>query len=208
MANKAPPPQRPKRRPKHLMSFRSLPPLPPSAQVQIHTPPNSSSSEIQSGEKQQQQHEILISNQSNLLMGVDQTTTNFLLETKAMQHRKWVKLRTYFVLTDKDISGFSASTALFRYYSDTAYCKQTSDDYDNNDLVLEDNAADYNDDVVNNDQKVIKKIYNNGCETQEVSVWLDDHEFSEGSVVMFQTPTFFSLLFWRTHPTIQKRIFS
>ena len=78
------------------MSFRSLPPLPPSAQVQIHTPPNSSSSEIQSGEKQQQQHEILISNQSNLLMGVDQTTTNFLLETKAMQHRKWVKL-TFFV---------------------------------------------------------------------------------------------------------------
>ena len=198
MANKAPPPQRPKRRPKHLMSFRSLPPLPPSAQVQIHTPPNSSSSEIQSGEKQQ--HEILISNQSNLLMGVDQTTTNSLLETKAMQHRKWVKLRTYFVLTDKDISGFSASTALFRYYSDTAYCKQTSDDYDDNDLVLEDNAADYNDDVVNNDQKVIKKIYNNGCETQEVSVWLDDHEFSEGSVV-FRASAFFGLLIWITHPT-------
>merc|ERR1711981_268061 len=40
-------------------------------------------------------------------------------------------------------------------------------------------ADDHNDDNdVNNDQ-VIKKEYNNGCETQEVSVWLDDHEFSE-----------------------------
>ena len=187
MANKAP--QRPKRRPKHLMSFRSLPPLPPPPPPpQIHTPPDQ-----QSG---QHQHKILISNQSNLLLGVQ--TINPLLEhskTKA-RHRKWVKLRTHFLLTDKDISGFSASTALFRYYSNG---KQTADYDEQEDLV--DNADDHNDDDdVNNDQ-VIKKKYNNGCETQEVSVWLDDHEFSEGSVVMFQRPTFFRLLFRRTHPT-------
>ena len=160
------------------MSFRSLPPLPPPQPPPTTTPPLSS--EKQSGE---QQHKILISNQSNLLMGVQETTNSWLEHhSKTSKHRKWVKLRTHFVLTDQDISGFSASTALFRYYSNN--CKQTADnckqtaDYD----LLEDNNADYNDDeVVNNDQEVIKKIYNNGCETQEVSVWLDDHEFSEGS---------------------------
>ena len=83
------PPKRPIRLKKaSLMSFRKLPPLPKS--------------------EVQQLPEISISNSSCLCLNFD-----CLPEAKPMMHRKWVKLRTEFLLDN-----ISASGVLFRYYCD------------------------------------------------------------------------------------------
>ena len=72
------------------MSFRKLPPL-PTPEV-VNDPP-----------------EISISSSSCLCLN----TSNCLPETKTTMHRKWVKLRTEFLLEN-----ISASGVLFRYYCD------------------------------------------------------------------------------------------
>ena len=142
MASK--PPQRPKRRPKN-MSFRSLPPLPP--------PPDPPPPPLPKSQPPQPQ-KVFISNQSHLLVGV-QSVNHLLENNRKSVHRKWVKLRTQYEMSDEltdagssdeltdDGGVISASTIFFRLFCD----------------------------------QVMK---HNGCEIQEISVWLDDHEFCEG----------------------------
>ena len=90
------PPKRPNRRLKKasLMSFRKLPPLPPTAE------------EVKN-------HEISISDSSQVLVNVDSLPSDLLPEAKAVRHRKWVKLRTEYGLDN-----FSATGLVFRVYCD------------------------------------------------------------------------------------------
>ena len=150
------PPQRPKRRPKkpQNMSFRSLPPLPPPP-LPPEPPP---------GRKKE---EVFVSNQSHLLVGVQ--SVNPLLENcrappNQFTHRKWVKLRTHYDLTashcgvKNEVNDDSDDVVPGPFISaSTVYFRFHSDP----------------------SSSVMLKKYN-GCEMQEVSVWLDDHEFCEG----------------------------
>ena len=93
------PPKRPNRRLKKasLMSFRKLPPLPPTAE------------EVKN-------HEISISDCSQVLVNVDHVDSlpsDLPPEAKAVRHRKWVKLRTEYGLDN-----FSATGLVFRVYCD------------------------------------------------------------------------------------------
>ena len=71
-------------------------------------------------------------------------------------HRKWVKLRHFEITENRSKADLSASSVLFRFYSD---------------------------------RSSTMPIINNGCEVQEMSVWLDDYEYlnevaaGEGSMV-------------------------
>ena len=90
------PPKRPNRRLKKasLMSFRKLPPLPPTVE------------EVKN-------HEISISDSSQVLVNVNSLPSDLPPEAKAVRHRKWVKLRTEYGLDN-----FSATGLVFRVYCD------------------------------------------------------------------------------------------